>query len=348
MEPHQRTGEEDFADFWAPDPDRFRLRDSLSELFHARPVSRRGRAAAVAVVLAASLTVPLSASQAASAAPSKDEPEESLDELTERSEELSEDYNGELRDMEAVLADAEKAEERAQETKDEVEAATEQVRQLAVASYTNGGVDPSFSLFVDNDPQQVLDQASLVEHLSSANQDKVELLEDAIERDEKAQENAEEKAAKVEEDLDELEGQREKVQSLIADYPEQEMGGPDNLTPRTRQMREVIIEEFGEHKDLGGVGCFRESGGAVVGEHPKGRACDFMVAKYTMPSKEQTERGQRIADWAKDNADRLGIMYIIWRQQIWDIRRGDEGWRDMEDRGSITENHFDHVHISMF
>ncbi|RNL83621.1 coiled-coil domain-containing protein [Halostreptopolyspora alba] len=347
MEPHQRTGEEDFADFWAPDPDRVRLRDSLSALFRSRPALPRGRAATVAIVLTTTLAAPLTAGQASATMPA-DEPEQSLDELVERSDELSEEYNGELRDMEAVLADAEKAEERAEQTKEEVEQATEQVRQLAVASYTNGGVDPAFSLFVDDDPQRVLDQASVVEHLSSSNQDKVELLEEAIERDEKAQANAEEKAAKVEEDLDELEERREEVQKLIADYPEQEMGGPDNLTPRTRQMRDVIIEEFGEREDLGGVGCFRESGGAVVGEHPKGRACDFMVAEYTMPTKKQNERGQRIADWAKENAERLGIMYIIWRQQIWDIRRGDEGWRDMEDRGSITENHYDHVHISMF
>ncbi len=348
MEPHRRTGEEDFADFWAPDPDRLRLRDRLYELFHARPAFQSSRGAACAIVLLTSLVTPVAFASSASATAPADEPEQSLDELVDRSEELGDEYNGELRDMEGVLDEAEDAEERAEETTEEVEGATEQVRQLAVASYTNGGVDPAFSLFVDDEPQVVLDEASVVEHLSSANQDKVDLLEEAIERDEKAQEDAEEKAATFEDDLDELESQREDVQELIADYPEQEMGGSDNLTPRTRQMREVISEEFGEKKDLGGVGCFRESGGAVVGEHPKGRACDFMVAEYEMPNEEQNERGQRITDWAQDNADRLGIMYIIYRQQIWDIRRGDEGWRDMEDRGSITENHFDHVHVSMF
>jgi len=48
-----------------------------------------------------------------------------------------------------------------------------------------------------------------------------------------------------------------------------------------------------------------------------------------------------------EHAEDLGIMYVIWRQEIWDIRRND-GWRRMADRGSITENHYDHVHISMF
>lgn len=100
---------------------------------------------------------------------------------------------------------------------------------------------------------------------------------------------------------------------------------------------------------MGGYGCYRAVGGWVVGEHPKGRACDFMVdANGSMPSQEQVDRGWAISEWARDNADDLGIMYVIYRQQIWDVRRGDTDWRPMADRGSITENHFDHVHISMF
>ena len=39
--------------------------------------------------------------------------------------------------------------------------------------------------------------------------------------------------------------------------------------------------------------------------------------------------------------------YIIWWQQIWSADRADEGWRAMEDRGSDTENHFDHVHLNI-
>ncbi|WP_372509255.1 hypothetical protein [Actinomadura madurae] len=41
----------------------------------------------------------------------------------------------------------------------------------------------------------------------------------------------------------------------------------------------------------------------------------------------------------------LGISYVIWKQRIWNVRGG--GWRPMEDRGSITQNHYDHVHISV-
>ncbi|GAA3756690.1 flagellar biosynthesis chaperone FliJ [Spinactinospora alkalitolerans] len=349
MEPDRSTGDgrDRYADFWAPDPPSWTWRGAAAAVFGpSAPRAPRGRRAAA---LAAALLVSLIGLPAPASTASPMAPTESLDSLLERADALSEDYNGELRDMEGVIADAEKAEERADKTREEVDAAREQVQQLAVASYQTGGLEPALTLFVEEDPQDIIDRAVLVDHLSNANQDRIDQLQQAIKRDEKAQDNAQEKVDQVQEDLDALEAQREEVQAMIADYPVQEMGGPDNLTPRTRQMKEIIIEEFGENTANGGVGCYRAVGGWVVGEHPKGRACDFMVDKNgQMPSQEQIEHGQAIADWAQDNAERLGIMYIIYRQQIWDIRRGGEGWRDMADRGSITENHFDHVHISMF
>src|SRR3546814_12025460 len=55
----------------------------------------------------------------------------------------------------------------------------------------------------------------------------------------------------------------------------------------------------------------------------------------------------RLADYAKANAGKLGIDYIIWYQRIWSVARAGEGWRPMEDRGGATENHLDHVHINV-
>ncbi|PSK96447.1 hypothetical protein CLV63_11141 [Murinocardiopsis flavida] len=336
----ERTaGADDFADFWAPDP-RPRVWDGLSE--RALPAGRRlrrgaVRCAAVAVAVAACST--LTAVPAAA---------ENLDSLLGKADELSDEYNGELRDMEGVLEDAKKADERAKKTQKEVDDAREHVRRLAVSQYTGGGLEPALTLFVEDEPQDLIDRSLLVHHLSENNEDRIEGLQQAISRDKKARDNAQGKVDIAEKDLKKLDDRRAKVQKMIADHPAQEMGPPDNLTPRTRQMKEVISEKFGENKKHGGVGCYRPDGGFVVGEHPKGRACDFMVDNNgQMPSQEQIDHGQEIADWGKKNADRLGIMYIIYRQQIWDVRRGG-GWRDMSDRGSITENHFDHVHISMF
>ena len=66
-----------------------------------------------------------------------------------------------------------------------------------------------------------------------------------------------------------------------------------------------------------------------------------------LPSPANVQRGYEIAAWAQANAARLGIMYIICRQRIWDIRIASAGWQLMADGGSITANHLDHVHISV-
>jgi hypothetical protein len=68
-------------------------------------------------------------------------------------------------------------------------------------------------------------------------------------------------------------------------------------------------------------------------DHPKGLALDLMV---------RGEKGDRIAKCALANKEELGVDYVIWRQRI---NYGD-GWERMADRGGITENHYDHVHIS--
>lgn len=119
--------------------------------------------------------------------------------------------------------------------------------------------------------------------------------------------------------------------------------GFENLTPATKQLVQEIDSRFGTFPAIGGWRAAEDGG-----EHPRGRAADFMVSSEgRMPSAAMREKGDQVAEWAKKNAKRLGIKYIIWNQRIWNPLRADEGWRRMEDRGSITQNHKDHVHISM-
>lgn len=75
-----------------------------------------------------------------------------------------------------------------------------------------------------------------------------------------------------------------------------------------------------------------------VSDHPSGHALDFMTSSYT--------QGDQIAAFTQQNAGRLNVQYIIWKQHIWNIGRASEGWRAMPDRGSVTANHYDHVHVS--
>jgi peptidoglycan DL-endopeptidase CwlO len=117
--------------------------------------------------------------------------------------------------------------------------------------------------------------------------------------------------------------------------------GADNITARTRLMRGQVEEHFALHFP---VGCYRAE---TSGEHPLGRACDFMMSSGgTMPTPAMKALGDSIAAWAIKNGPQLGVMYVIWQQRIYNLAR--PGWRTMSDRGGITANHYDHVHISMY
>ncbi|GAB2458814.1 hypothetical protein GCM10027062_43360 [Nocardioides hungaricus] len=60
------------------------------------------------------------------------------------------------------------------------------------------------------------------------------------------------------------------------------------------------------------------------------------------------ERGWQVANFVRENAAALGVEYVIYSRNIWSVQRGSEGWRGMEDRGSVTQNHYDHVHVTAY
>jgi len=76
------------------------------------------------------------------------------------------------------------------------------------------------------------------------------------------------------------------------------------------------------------------------GEHGTGQAIDIMIP--------DSATGDAIADFVQDNYQALGVSEILWSQHIWTVERMSEGWRWMEDRGSDTANHYDHVHVTVY
>ena len=71
-------------------------------------------------------------------------------------------------------------------------------------------------------------------------------------------------------------------------------------------------------------------------DHGTGHAVDIMCS---------TTEGNEIAAFLQANAATLNIKYLIWRQRIW---YPGGTWQAMEDRGSPTANHMDHVHVSVY
>lgn len=95
------------------------------------------------------------------------------------------------------------------------------------------------------------------------------------------------------------------------------------------------------------IGCKRACACAKGNSnHCCGLANDLMTSKLGTA----TDRGIPIAEFIMNNADRLNLKNVIWGQKIWSPTRDEikpwPQWRGMEDRGSVTANHFDHVHIS--
>src|SRR5438309_1996873 len=54
--------------------------------------------------------------------------------------------------------------------------------------------------------------------------------------------------------------------------------------------------------------------------------------------------GEEIAEWVMNNRASLNLKYVIWGQRIWnpsmDSVKPWKSWRPMEDRHSITQNHW--------
>lgn len=71
--------------------------------------------------------------------------------------------------------------------------------------------------------------------------------------------------------------------------------------------------------------------------HPSGNALDYMVLG-------DSALGDSIVQYHIDNWDALGVEYIIWQQRI--LMSPGGSWEQMEDRGSATQNHMDHVHVN--
>ena len=109
------------------------------------------------------------------------------------------------------------------------------------------------------------------------------------------------------------------------------------LQPQTAAFKEEIANLFG-------ITSFSGYRPGDSGDHGKGLAIDFMVPV-------SSALGDQIADYAIQNMATRGINYIIWKQRFYAPYPSKYGpaytWNPMPDRGSITENHYDHVHVSM-
>lgn len=115
--------------------------------------------------------------------------------------------------------------------------------------------------------------------------------------------------------------------------------GADGLYQHVAEARDHLAKKFGVP-----IGGYRpgDTDGMGTG-HGDGLALDLMVG-------DNKALGDEIAQYVLANYKNLNVSYVIWQQRFWapfnSIYGGPGQWGLMPDRGGVTANHYDHVHIS--
>lgn len=106
---------------------------------------------------------------------------------------------------------------------------------------------------------------------------------------------------------------------------------PSGVSPNIAAVHQAVCAAF---PSITTYGTFRSDG-----EHAQGIAVDIMLPGSI---------GYQVRDFIQARYQELGVNYLIYSRQIWSADRAGEGWRGMEDRGSVTANHEDHVHVTTY
>ncbi|MFG2075824.1 coiled-coil domain-containing protein [Nonomuraea maritima] len=265
-----------------------------------------------------------------------------LRKLTKQAAQLSERYRGQIQSLEEIRIQAKKATDTSGSLEAQLRAAQSEVGRIAQTAYIAGPLDGMQLLAPAADPVKLLGQAANLDYMADERTRRVESIRTLIEKSKEARLNANGKIAKLRKEIATLQSRRKQIERLLAKYGFQQPGGSEGLTPRMISVRAEIMQNFPMRY---GVGCLRPGD---PGEHGKGRACDFMMSSGgRMAGGNDAATGDALAAWLIQNGPRLGVMYIIWKQRYYDIRSGG-GWDPMSDRGGVTANHYDHVHVSVF
>lgn len=114
--------------------------------------------------------------------------------------------------------------------------------------------------------------------------------------------------------------------------PGRKVGSDQGLLPQTIGLKDQISAQFGNITDIGG---WRPPDG--YNEHSSGQAIDVMIPNSNTP--QGKAYGDQVAAFALQSGS---ADYVLWQQTQWNA---DGTSSKMEDRGSPTANHMDHVHV---
>ncbi|MEV4703697.1 hypothetical protein [Actinoplanes sp. NPDC049316] len=244
-----------------------------------------------------------------------------------------------------------------------------QVGAVAAQQYRTGGLSTMGFLLNVRSPGGFIDKAVSLEEINALNDGKLRELDAAIDAVATAKARLDQEVKAQKQNLQAMQKQKESAEKALAlvggdtvtggfvlakspvaaPAPRNSDGefGPEAcnvndpttngcITARTLHMyKEVKKAGFNRF-----VGCHRDGGPF---EHPKGRACDWSLQKSGFSpwhNRDTREYGNNLMAFLVRNADRLGILYVIWNRMIWFPATG---WKNYHG----PSNHTDHVHVSM-
>ncbi|WP_199516971.1 coiled-coil domain-containing protein [Nucisporomicrobium flavum] len=244
-----------------------------------------------------------------------------------------------------------------------------QVGAVAAQQYRTGGLSTMGFLLNVRSPGGFIDKAVSLEEINALNDGKLRELDAAIDAVATAKARLDQEVKAQKQNLQAMQKQKESAEKALnlvggdtvtggfvlanspkaAPAPRNADGefGPEAcnvndpttsgcVTARTLHMyKEVKKAGFNRF-----VGCHRNGGPF---EHPKGRACDWSLQKSGFApwhNQDTREYGNNLMAFLVRNADRLGILYVIWNRMIWFPATG---WKNYHG----VSNHTDHVHVSM-
>ncbi|GGO29924.1 hypothetical protein GCM10010116_59960 [Microbispora rosea subsp. aerata] len=283
--------------------------------------------------------------------PTEKQLKKELSDLRKKVDRLIAEYNAKRVALAKARDEEKAARDRLAKAEADYQAARDAVRQMAVLRYQaeSAMLLPDMNTAALNH-QLKEEQAARLIRYDQVRVERQQAAQDAERLTDQLKAQAAEVARQRADAEDLIEEIKDKLDDLIPVAPGRRAGGTwapelpggtDNITPRMRLFRTEVEKNFSLRFP---VGCYRADSS---GEHPLGRACDFMMSSGgAMPTPEMKALGDSLAAWAIKNGPKLGVMYVIWQQRIYHL--GHPGWRFMADRGGITANHYDHVHISMY
>lgn len=342
----------------------------------AFPHRLRTTSVTATVVIVAVLTIIFGAVGPAGAQPGDDPDggDSKLDTLKSNLAAAAEGYlkaEAALNASKAKQAEAQKQLEAAQT---DIARVRSRVADFAAEAYRNGRMGPVNLLLKSSGPGDVIGRAQAIDSFTRGDMDRLVTLSDAKRRADEAKAAVDAEVQNQSAALDEMSKRRVAAQKALASaqvvrtnpgidtsgVPIANRGpGPGGgcsvddpttsgcITRSTlHALREAQRVGFNWY-----VSCYRPGNRY---EHPKGQACDFAAFPGGFENRsaggDNRRYGDRLAAFFVRNASALGVMYIVWYCQIWQVG---VGWHRYNSTGSScgdapAGDHTNHVHLSVY